>query len=165
MIKVIKGESLTYRLRGFSVVYAVIGALWIWTSTTLVSIFIIYGILIFALGIIAGIASGYYFEKRELKIIKEKGETKLATGTTLLVLLILIGIFALSWMFWPQLGLFATQTKTIAAALQVFVGPALPAFGETQIYVIKKWQSLNQSEVLTDTGFFSGRIYAIPKQT
>ena len=160
MINLIKGASFANRLRGFSVLSVIVGFLWILARVSFFSTYLIYGTLIFAAGIMAGIASGYYFEQRELKIIKEKGEKKLTIGTWLLAFSGLFIILGLLWVFSSQTNLFTVQV--IMAALYFFSAPFIPSLTEARIYIIKKWQGTNQCEVLSDIGFFSGRIYASP---
>ncbi len=165
MKETIKGAPLSYRLEGITVLTAIAGFLWLSTSANVFVYSMLLGTMIFAIGTIAGVACGYFFEQRELRMIKEKGERKLTIVTWLLVIGGLMVIFALLWVFSPQINLYTPQSRVITRVLYVFSAPFLPAFAGTRVYVIKKWQSKNQTEILCDSGYFTARIYASPIQT
>jgi RsiW-degrading membrane proteinase PrsW (M82 family) len=165
----IRSTSLAERLRIFLILWIFIGALYILPYLFVFFVYPFYEMLLIIVGLMTGMAFGYFFEKRQLRIIEEKGENRMTRSYTLTVIAVLVGAAIVSfallllflpasiWWNWPLWRLIGGFGFTLLA-------PIAPAMFEARILMIKKWQRKNQKEIFNDSGFLTSRLYAVPQQ-
>ena len=158
----IRGVLLAGQLNALLIAYLLIAFFGIFAYVFVFVQYLIYGLMILAVGISVGIVSGYLNEKRELRSIEKKGEYKVSRATAMMILVVLVGIIVaygfvqliLPLSFWSNLS------RAQLDSVSIFFYLIPPSMIATRIQMIKAWQRKNQRVILNDSGFFSTRVYA-----
>ncbi len=116
-----------------------------------------FGLIFVISGIAVGAIVGYVFEKKELRALEEKGESKI-TLKELLWILGVVAIFPVLFYF----GNFLPWRFEFFSAVQSLAFSSCLGFVEGEIFVVKKWQRKNNRRVMFGTGWFLRRVYANP---
>jgi branched-subunit amino acid ABC-type transport system permease component len=154
----LKGTPLLYQLSG-RVAMTTIFAFFVTMVNVTVNrnIFSLIAIIV-AIAIIAAVPVAYVIQRRQLRIIEEKGELKTTLTTwawAIGLAFVLAGLVVLGFSILNVLNYFSTIMVS-------FFFTYSAAFLVTEMYVIRKWQHKNHREILLDSSWIVGRMYASP---
>ena len=154
----LKGTPLLYQLSG-RVAMTTLFAFFVTFVNVIVNrnIFSLIAI-IEAIAIVAAVPVAYIIQRRQIRIIEEKGELKTTLTTWAWAVgfaLVLAGLLLLGFSILNDLKYFST-------IMWSFVLTYSAAFLATEMYVIRKWQRESHREILIDSSWGVGRMYASP---
>jgi hypothetical protein len=152
-------KTLVYRMIFWLLYTILIG---FFTFPLVMTFYPYYSILSLTIGIVAGVAFGYLFEKRILRIIEKKGQygsnSSVSLGESLgMAIFILIIIFGISARLAPFVSV-----KDVGLIF-LFALSEIPASCVVSVRVVKQWEKKNQMKILNDTYLLAAkRIYVLP---
>jgi hypothetical protein len=165
------GNSYSKLQLGFAVMWLVMTPLWLISQGGFFLLYPVAAFIFLAVGILIGVAVGFFSERRILKIIEKKGlYGNSSFSRTLVVLLIVIGVLLVvpsifsivffSVVFFNSAA--AAQLSLIIQSAFLVIIPMLPTGLATQVFTIKRWEKKNQMQILYDSGLFTMKIYPAP---
>jgi hypothetical protein len=154
----LKGTPLLYQLSG-RVAMTTLFAFFVTFVNVVVNrnIFSLIAI-IEAIAIVAAVPVAYVIQRRQIRIIEEKGELKSTLTTWAWAIgfaFVIAGLVLLGLSILNALNYFST-------IIWSFVFTYSAAFLATEMSVIRKWQRESHREILIDSSWVVGRMYASP---
>lgn len=128
--------------------------------------FSVYAVIAIILGVSTSFAAGYFFERKELKKIEQKGENSVTSIkillltcflTSLIASYIIVGVVSADYSNWK------INMNFLTSALVYFVFPMATTIFIPRILLMKKWEQKHNRILLIERKYvIAERTYASP---